>query len=280
MDLGGPLGGSWGAFEWIVTLSLNFWLECALQPAMPQWQSQSTKPHGQPVAPTATAAGKGKGYKGTATGGKAGGEGTAAARGKGGEGRKGKTPIQNSTSRTNTNEGFLQLPPDNTRSASPTLMQFTPTPVMRQFTCMRGAPTTTDECGTTCPSASGEAVRASGDAAPPSASCEAVRASSVSEASRASASGEAGRAADLFKRPAAKDRKGRVRVQVQGFRTWVRKEDAGVCVDSLQQVYRRWQVHRRKWGDCRCIGLFYGRRRLRQRLQPTGQAASVAYDAS
>ena len=100
---------------------------------------------GQPVAPTATAAGKGKGDKGTAAGGKAGDEGTAAARGKGGEGRKGKTPIQNSTSRTNTNEGFLQLPPDNTRSASPTLMQFTPTPVMRQFTCMRGAPTTTDE---------------------------------------------------------------------------------------------------------------------------------------
>ena len=96
---------------------------------------------------------------------------------------------------------------------------------------------------TTCASASGEAVRASGDAAPPSATCEAVRASSVSEASRASASGEAGRAADLFKRPAAKDRKGRVRVQVQGFRTWVRKEDAGACVDSLQQVGRL-QVHR------------------------------------
>ena len=89
---------------------------------------------------------------------------------------------------------------------------------------------------------------------PPSASCEAVRASSVSEASRASASGEAGRAADLIQRPAAKDRKGRVRVQVQGFRTWVRKEDAGVCVDSLQQVYRRLQVHRRRWGNCRCIG--------------------------
>ena len=108
---------------------------------------------------------------------------------------------------------------------------------------------------TTCASASGEAVRASGDAAPPSARCEAVRAFSVSEASRASASGEAGRAADLIqKRPAAKDRKGRVRVQVQGVRKWVRKEDAVACEASLQQVYRRLQVHRRRWGNCRCIG--------------------------
>ena len=114
----------------------------------------------------------------------------------------------------------------------------------------------TAERVTTCASASGEAVRASGDAAPPSASCEAVRASSVSEASRASASGEAGRAADLFKRPAAKDRKGRVRIQVRGVRKWVRKEDAVACEASLQQVYRRLQVHRRKWGDCRCIGLW------------------------
>lgn len=100
----------------------------------------------------------------------------------------------------------------------------------------------TAERVTTCASASGEAVRASGDAAPPSASCEAVRASSVSEASRASASGEAGRAADLIqKRPAAKDRKGRVRVQVHGVRKWVRKEDAVACEASLQQVYRRLQ---------------------------------------
>ena len=124
----------------------------------------------------------------------------------------------------------------------------------------------TAERVTTCASASGEAVRASGDAAPPSASCEAVRASSVSEASRASASGEAGRAADLIQRPAAKDRKGRVRVQVQGVRKWVRKEDAVACEASLQQVYRRLQKNPRaaaawqkaaaaeiatNWGGCK-----------------------------
>ena len=81
-----------------------------------------------------------------------------------------------------------------------------------------------------------------GGAAPPSASGEAVRATSVSEVSRASASGEAGRAAVLIqKRPAAKDRKGRVRVQVHGVRKWVRKEDAVACEASLQQVYRRLQ---------------------------------------
>ena len=84
---------------------------------------------------------------------------------------------------------------------------------------------------TTCASASGEAVRASGEAVRP-----------VAPASRASASGEAGRAAVLIqKRPAAKDRKGRVRVQVHGVRKWVRKEDAVACEASLQQVYRRLQ---------------------------------------
>ena len=118
----------------------------------------------------------------------------------------------------------------------------------------------TAERVTTCASASGEAVRASGDAAPPSARCEAVRAFSVSEASRASASGEAGRAADLIQNPAAKDRKGRVRVQVHGVRKWVRREDAVACEASLQQVYRRLQKNPRAAGrGPRQLG----RRRLR-----------------
>ena len=150
--------------------------------AMPQWQSQSTKPHGQPVAPTATAAGKGKGAagagqpvaptataagkgkgdKGTAAGGKAGGEGTAAARGKGGKGRKGrkeKTPIGSPTTRSG--EGQPVAPKEPVAPDANALRR------LRRKTVDAIRASSSGEAGRaadrleTCTSACGEAARAS-----------------------------------------------------------------------------------------------------------------------